>query len=370
MVFRQIIGLIVAFSSVNAFAQPLQINPEYPSQYTVVKGDTLWEIAGKFLAHPWQWPELWSQNSQIQNPNLIYPGDTIYFSVKDGKPQISLSRPPAPANIAYSSECSVTEENGIAQRDRLILTEDGKLAPCIRQSEHQEAIQLIPVEALQPFLSSPRVVDENELNQAPYVIDFAGEHMLAGSGDSVYVRSITQPETLAYTIYRAGGPYINPDTGEILGYQATYIADASLQQEGDPATLSITKSASEVRMGDRVMTNPGEDINLTFFPRPPEESIKGSIISVLDGVTQVGRYNVVVIDKGKADGLKVGHELEILQRGRITRDQYSAVKNDEVKLPDETAGTLMVFRPFERISYAIVMKATRAIHVKDRVQTP
>ncbi|PPD27151.1 MAG: peptidoglycan-binding protein, partial [Methylomonas sp.] len=227
-----------------------------------------------------------------------------------------------------------------------------------------------PVEALQPFLSSPRVVSENELNQAPYVIDFAGEHMLAGSGDSIYVRAITQPKTLAYTIYREGGTYVSPDTGEILGYQATYVADASLQQEGDPATLTITKSAREIRMGDRLMTNPGEDINLSFFPRPPEESIKGSIISVLDGVTQIGRYNVVVIDKGKTDGIQVGHELEIWQRGRVTRDQYSVIKNDEVKLPDEIAGTLMVFRPFERVSYAIVMQATRAIHVKDRVQTP
>ncbi|PPC91462.1 MAG: peptidoglycan-binding protein [Methylobacter sp.] len=370
MVFRQILGLIVTFSSLNAFAQPLQINPEHPDQYTVVKGDTLWEIAGKFLAHPWQWPELWSQNSQIHNPNLIYPGDTVYFSITNGKPQLSLSRPSTPATGTDTGDCTVTEQDGLARRDRLVLTEDGKLAPCIRQSQHEEAIELIPVEALQPFLSSPRVVSENELNQAPYVIDFAGEHMLAGSGDSIYVRAITQPKTLAYTIYREGGTYVSPDTGEILGYQATYVADASLQQEGDPATLTITKSAREIRMGDRLMTNPGEDINLSFFPRPPEESIKGSIISVLDGVTQIGRYNVVVIDKGKTDGIQVGHELEIWQRGRVTRDQYSVIKNDEVKLPDEIAGTLMVFRPFERVSYAIVMQATRAIHVKDRVQTP
>ncbi|MFA5984432.1 MAG: LysM peptidoglycan-binding domain-containing protein [Methylococcaceae bacterium] len=368
MVLRKVIGTLFMLSSFNLWAEQIQLNPSHPDQYTVVKGDTLWEIAGNFLAHPWQWPQIWHNNSQIQNPNLIYPGDTIYLTIVNGQPQLSLSRGLAqePAN----GTCIIKENSSLSERSQLILSEDGKLVPCIRESQSQEAITVIPLEAIQHFLSSPRVVSENELNNAPYVIDFVGEHMLAGTGDSVYVRTITQPDSLSYTIYRSGPPYVSPETGQILGYQATFIAEATLQQEGDPATLSIVKSALEVRMGDRVMDNQAEDINLNFFPHPPEESIKGNIISVLDGVTQIGRYSIVVIDKGKADGLQTGHELEVFRRGRITRDQYSAVKNDAVQLPDENAGVLMVFRPFERISYAIVMKATRAIHVLDRVQTP
>ncbi len=118
------------------------------------------------------------------------------------------------------------------------------------------------------------------------------------------------------------------------------------------------------------MPNIEQDIALNYFPRPPEESIKGSIISVLGGVSQIGRYNVVVIDKGTADGILAGHELDIYQRGKLIRDAYSPVKNDVVNLPDEIAGTLMVFRPFERVSYALVMKATQALHVLDKVKTP
>jgi len=214
------------------------------------------------------------------------------------------------------------------------------------------------------------VVDDNELSNAPYVVDFAGEHIIVATGDRVYVRSITDPNNMEYTIYRPGSAYISPESGETLGYEAQYIADASLQQPGDPATLAITKSTREIRIGDRIMPNAEQDIALNFFPRPPEQSIKGSIISVLGGVSQIGRYNVVVIDKGTADGILTGHELDIYQRGKIIRDAYSPVKNDLVNLPDEIAGTLMVFRPFERVSYALVMKATQALHVLDKVKTP
>jgi hypothetical protein len=134
--------------------------------------------------------------------------------------------------------------------------------------------------------------------------------------------------------------------------------------------LLITKSSSEIRKGDRLMPHQETEFTLNYFPHPPESDIKGSIISVLDGVTQIGRYNVVAIDKGKDDGLAVGHVLDIYQRGAIVRDSFSRIKSDEVKLPDEIAGTLLVFRTFERVSYALVMEATQAIHVLDRVQTP
>jgi hypothetical protein len=143
-----------------------------------------------------------------------------------------------------------------------------------------------------------------------------------------------------------------------------------LQQPGDPATLAITKADREIRTGDRIMPTIEEELALNYFPRPPEESVKGSIISVLGGVSQIGRYNVVVIDKGTADGLLAGHELDIYRTGKIVRDDYSPIKNDAVNLPDEIAGTLMVFRPFERVSYALVMKASQALHVLDKVKTP
>lgn len=374
MAFRIFTGLIVSFLiNLSVWADEIKINPSHPDQYTVTKSDTLWDISGKFLTHPWQWPELWKNNTQIKNPHLIYPGDTIYFSMVDGKPQLSLSRNELPYTQTQAdpnSPCVLKEEDYKHGRKDFAVSKEGKVLPCIRETEIKQAIKLIPTENIMSFLSSPKVVDENELNTAPYVVDFAGEHIIVGIGDRVYVRSITDPNNLSYTIYRPGNAYISPESGEILGYEAQYIADASLEQPGDPATLTITKSIREIRMGDRIMPNPELDIALNYFPRPPEQSIKGSIISVLDGVSQIGRYNVVVIDKGTADGLLPGHELNIYKTGKIVRDDYSPIKNDAVNLPDEVAGTLMVFRPFERVSYALVMKASQALHVLDKVRTP
>ncbi|MGR8980512.1 MAG: LysM peptidoglycan-binding domain-containing protein [Gammaproteobacteria bacterium] len=379
MALRTFFGFIVPFFfSMVSWAGEIKIKPSHPDRYTVVEGDTLWDIAGKFLEHPSQWPELWRYNPQITNPHQIYPGDTLYFSVVNGKPQLSFSKTEplalSPSSIPSPSPppspCVLSEEDINGGRTGFALAQSGRLEPCIRESGIKESVKLIPSEAIAKYLSSPRVVSKNELVSAPYVVDFAGEHLIGGTGDKLYVRSITEPGSLAFTVYRAGDTYIDPETQEILGYEAKYIADATLLQSGDPATLEITKASSEIIIGDRVMTNLDEAVVLNYFPKPPEESIKGSIIGVLDGITQIGRYNVVVIDKGAADGLIAGHELAIYQRGRVTGDPMSPIKNDEVQLPDEISGTLMVFRPFERISYALVMQARQAIHVLDKVQTP
>ena len=368
MIFRTLSGLtIYLLFSLNAWADNIQINPSHPTQYTVSQGDTLWDISGKFLTHAWQWPELWRSNTQIKNPHLIYPGDTIYFSMIDGKPQLNLIR----SELAQvHTPCVLREEDYKKGRQDFAVSADGKVLPCIRETDLKQAIRLIPTETLASHLTSPKVVSKGELDNSPYVVDFAGEHLLVGTGDRIYVRSITEPKNLNYTIYRPGNAYTSPESGEILGYEAQYIADAILQQPGDPATLEISKANREIHIGDRIMPSAEQDIALNYFPRPPEQSIKGSIISVLGGVSQIGRYNVVVIDKGIADGLSVGHELDIYKHGKTVKDAYSLVKNEQVNLPDEVAGTLMVFRSFERVSYALIMKATQALHVLDKVKTP
>ena len=340
MAFRKFLGLLAPLLfSANIWADTIKINPNHPDQYVVVKGDTLWDISGKFLQHPWHWPSLWGNNPQIKNPHLIYPGNTLYFSIVDGKPQLSFSK-------------------------------DNAIRPRIRESSLTEAITLIPTDAIAQFLTSPKVVNETELESSPYVIEIAGEHLIAGAGDRIYVRSITAPKSLGYTVYRKGEVYTDADTKEILGYEAKYIADTTIERSGDPATLAITKSDSDVRRGDRIMVSNNNELSLNFFPRPPEQLISGNIISVLDGVSQIGQHNIVVIDKGLADGLQTGHVLDIYHRGRLIPDPYTAQKNALVKLPDEISGLLMVFRPFERVSYALVLEANQAIHVLDKVKTP
>ncbi|MCX7098918.1 MAG: LysM domain-containing protein [Methylococcales bacterium] len=371
MAFRTLLGLMLALLiSISSWADEIQLNPAHPAQYTVVQGDTLWDIAGRFLNHPWQWPDLWRDNSQIANPNLIYPGDTLYLTMVNGRPQMSLSRTEPQAYYDTNHTCVLTDEDLKYGRSQFAVTEDGKLMPCIRETLINQAVELIPSSSIAQYLSSPKVVGDTDLNTAPYVVDIAGEHIVAGAGDRVYVRAIPQSAIQLYTIYRAGQIYRDAVTSEILGYEAEFIADTILQKTGDPATLSITSSASEIRKGDRVMPKSEADVTLNYFPRPPDKVVNGSIISVLGGVSQIGQFNVVVIDKGTRDGLLVGHELSVYQKGRTVTDPFSPHKNEVVTLPDEEAGILMIFRPFERVSYALIMKASKAIHVLDKVRTP
>jgi hypothetical protein len=371
MAFRTILGFIVPLLCCSTLlAEEIKLNPSHPQSYTVIQGDTLWDIAGKFLKNPGQWPRLWSYNDQIKNPHLIYPGNTIYFSMVDGQPRLSLSPTGAPTASPSAGPCIISDADIKSGRTSFATSAEGKLQPCIRESVTAKAVQLIPAEAIQKHLSLPRVLAQDELNSAPYIVDLGGEHLVVGNGDKVYVRAIDPPASLTYSVYREGDTLVNPETQEVLGFEAKYIADLTLQETGDPATLIITKANSEVRIGDRILPTNEEEVVLNYFPMPPEESIKGNIIGVLDGVTQVGRYNIVVIDKGLSDGLKTGHELDIYQRGKIAHDPFSPVKNDEVQMPDEYAGKLMVFRPFERVSYALVMQAKKDIHVLDKVRTP
>lgn len=345
MTFRKTLGFVAAIIlSFQTWADEIKIKPDRPEQYTVVRGDTLWDISGKYLQQPWLWPQLWRGNPHIKNPHLIYPNDVLYFSMVDGRPYLSLRR--------YGSG------------------RNEKLYPSIRTEELDDAIKMIPTDAIAQFLSSPKVVEKGDLDKAPYVVDFPDEHVVVGAGDRAYVRKILQPKTVAYTFFRQGDAYISPETKEILGYEAIYLGEATLKRAGDPATFLVTKSNGEIRVGDRLMPSSKDEFTLNFFPMAPSQKIQASIISVLNGVAQIGKHNIVVIDKGIEDGVKVGHVLDIYQRGRLIKDPVNTKDRTLLKLPDEKAGTLMVFRPFKRVSYALVMNASGAIHLLDKVKNP
>ncbi len=328
-----------------AFASDIALNPDHPDVYVVKRGDTLWDIAGHFLKKPYHWPKIWHVNPQIENPHWIYPGDRLVLTMVNGEPQLQLER-----NLLKSDGRTV------------------KLQPEIRAQALRQPIEVIPTEKIAKYLTNPKIVSENELETAPYIVAIAGEHIVAGRGDRVYVRTIEQPESLAYTAFRPGATYADGQTGEILGYEAKFIANMNLEIPGDPATLVITKSAREVLSGDRILPHSEGEFSLNFFPHPPATEVDGQIISVMEGVSQIGQYDVVALDKGEADGMEVGHVLDIYRQGEEIKDPY---RNDEaVRLPDELAGTLMIFRTFDRVSYGLVLTAFQAIHVLDHVRTP
>ena len=336
-----VIGLFLAWS---AWAQSdVAVNPAHPDRYVVVRGDTLWDISARFLRDPWRWPDVWYVNPQIQNPHLIYPGDVIVLTYVDGKPRLSL------------------------ERGSLV-----KLSPEVRSSPLDDAIPYIPLDAINQFLTRPYVIEDDDLDSKPYMVSFGREHLMGSTDKKAYVRAIESDEEVRFDVVRPGDPYKDADTGEILGYEAQYVGNAELQRTGDPATVLVTSVQMEVNIGDRLIPVT-EDVALdSFYPKPPSRPVSGSIISVLNGVREIGQFNVVVLDRGEKDGLATGDVLIINQRGKKIRDLVKWVEDvrTHVTLPDEPAGMLLVFRTFSRVSFGLVMRASRSIHVGDRVISP
>lgn len=337
-----LLGLLL--SCATFAAEPVALNPAHPDRYTVVKGDTLWDIAGKFLRDPWQWPEVWHVNPQIENPHLIYPGDTITLTYLNGKPVLSIQR---------------GAESGTV-----------KLSPQVRSTPIDTAIPVIPMGDIMPFLSRPYVMDKKDMDAAPYIVSFKEERIAGTTHDKIYVRSIDTEEHSRYDIIRPGKPYKDAETGEILGYEAMYIATAELERTGDPASLVIINSKMEAIDGYRLLPVVYDKTQKDFYPKSPDQEINGNIIAVFNGVTQIGQHNIVVLDRGTNDGLTPGHVLTVEKRGPTIFDRVSPDPHDKVTLPDEKAGVLMVFRTFPRVSFGIIMSATAVIHVLDRVHTP
>lgn len=338
--------------------EPLVLKPDYPERYVVGEGDTLWGLASRFLRDPWRWPELWHDNPQIPNPHLIYPGDILTLIHVDGRPAMQVQR---------GGEAPLSAEGDLkipTDRPYPVV----KLSPQVRAEPIAKAIPTLPVNVIGPFLTRPLIVGEEDLDEAPYVVSSLDEHLVAGAGYRVYVRGMGEPKGIDYIVVRRGQAYLNPeDDDDVLGYEAIYLADARLQRLGDPATFDLVRTQREVLLGDRLL--PADDglLDQHYMPRPPSRYVEGQLIAVHGGVTQIGQYQVVVIDKGAQDGLEAGHVLAIHQASGRVRDP---IARERVQLPREQSGTALVFRVFDRLSYALIMNATRPIHLYDAVTTP
>lgn len=321
----------------------VQLREGHPESYTVVAGDTLWDISGKFLSQPWKWPQLWRANPQVHDPDLIYPGDTLNLIYVDGQPRIVASRGASRGTI--------------------------KLSPRVRSTPIADAIPTIPLGAINAFLLNNRIMDTPEqFEEAPYVVAGNGERVLSGAGDRVYARGTFSPEHVSYGIFRKGKTYFDSETDEPLGINADDIGSGEVvATEGDIATLQMQRATQEVRLGDRLFVSEERAINSTFVPSEPQQQIRGTIIDVPRGVTQIGEFDVVTLDRGKLEGLAEGNVLAIYKAGETVRDR---VTGEQVKIPDERAGLLMVFRSYNHLSYAMVLHATRSLAVSDKVRNP
>lgn len=323
--------------------------PRAPERYVVKKGDTLWDISAMFLQDPWLWPEIWYVNPDIANPHLIYPGDVIILFYYDGKAQLRIER------------------DGEIYNTTLPLT---KLSPTVRKTPIEQAIPTIPLDAIRAFLSHPRIITEDEYEEAPYVVRSKDGRLLSGAGDYVYVRGVSKGDNGRFNLIRIGDEYEDPVTGDDLGWEAEEVAQGVVRRWGDPATMFIETSKREVLKGDRLMPIGDDEFNKNFIPHEPLEPVTGYIIDVVDGVTNVGQFQIVTLNLGEQHNVEVGHVFGIYQSGREIDDTVEGRISWDVELPDEKAGMLMVFKTFDRISYALVLKSTSEIHILDMVKNP
>ena len=338
-----LIGCLACFLSLTSFAQQNVVLKEgHPEHYFVKKGDTLWDISKKFLQDPWLWPEIWHVNPQVENPHLIFPGDRLNLVYIDGKPKLVVVRGEASRTV--------------------------KLTPQVRISPIDSAIPAIPLDKINAFLTRSRILETDELEDAPYILAGSGKRIISGAGDEVYARGEFDEDESVYGIYRRGRVFVEPETDEVLGIEAIDIAAGKIvARDGDVATIVLNRSNEEVRVKDRLLPFQERKVTATFYPSSPDNDIEGVIMAVEGGVTQVGTPDIIALNKGERDGLEVGHVLAIYKRGEVVRDQ---VNNDLVRLPNVRSGLMMVFRTFDKMSYGIVLNANQPLSVEDIVRNP
>lgn len=379
---KAIISLILLMTPVlPAFAADAStLKEDAPDRYIVVPGDTLWGISGRFLKDPWKWPEIWKMNQeQIKNPNRIYPGDVV-----------------------------VLDRAGRDAQLRLVQGNTVKLSPRIRgQSLAAAAVPTISPSVIEPFLSRPMVVSQNELDKAPSITATQENRVATGAGDTVYVGGLTKEMGPIWQIFRRGDALVDPDTGEVLGYVAIYLGEARVLKFADQSTVTITRSVQEIYAGDRLLPAGKEQPTFSYVPRAPGSSVRGRVISTYSGLWETGPTGIVALSKGAKDGLEVGHVLAI-HRSQSTaryemrtsplfgaegpagnnspRTYYSEELNTRngplysrgqpisaqqtANLPDERYGLVMVFRTFDRAAFGMVMQSSRPVALNDIVTNP
>lgn len=374
---NRIISLLLAVSSfacVAAIAQDLKADA--PDRYTVVPGDTLWGISGRYLTSPWNWPKLWDMNrNQVRNPHRIYPGDVLVLDRASGKLRIDST---------------------------------ARLSPRVRSEDIAQAVPTIPPSAIEAFISRPMVLAENELDNAPAIMATQESRVVVGAGNVAYVKGLTREMGDVWHIYRRGDRLVDPETGTTLGFAGMYLGDAVVRQFGEVSRIEITKSTQEILVGDRLVAVPKEIPVFAYAPRAPNSAVRARIMAMADNLYETGRYSVVALSRGAKDGLEVGNVLALYRSPTATRyalrtspifgrvgltgsdsrrtyyqeqlnvresplyfeKRVALNETDLAKIPDERYGLLMVFRTFERASFALVMNANSPVAIDDVATTP
>jgi len=339
-----LIGLVSAGAYAQAPKTPLAMKPDAPDRYVVVRGDTLWSIAQRYTDSPWRWSELWAQNKdEIKNPHRIYPGNVIVLDRARGQ-------------LALASDTV-------------------KLSPKVRaETTAQAAIPSIPPSIIEPFLTRPLVIEADGLDNAPTIVAAEESRMILETGNRAFVRGMGASKETAWTLYRRGGPLVDPDSKATLGYEAIYLGAATVVRAGDPAVIQLAAVTQEVSVGDKLLPAGKPDVP-TYAPRAPSVPVHGRIISLYGRDSRLGEYGnqtVISINVGKSQGIEVGHVVALHRPGATVADASNSKSSSSstLTLPDERYGVAIVFRVFDRISYALVMNVSKPVFKLDLVQNP
>ena len=396
---RQLVVSLALLLAMPALADTLKLQDNAPDKYVVVKGDTLWDISGKFLKDPWRWPQIWNLNrEEIKNPHWIYPGDLIVLDRGGKEPRLSLVK---------------GGKNGM---------QTVKLSPGVRATDiGGDAIPSIPIRVIHPFLSQPRVVPQGALDGAPFILGSNVERVVLAAGDDAFATG-GKPGVTRWNVLRPGKTLKDPETGEVLGHEVEYLGDARTLVDGAPQKIRITQSAQEILPKDKLV-EADNSTTFEYIPHAPETKLIGRIISAYGGLSDSGRYQTVVINRGSRDGLEPGHVLAVFREGlavtltrdekdkmawvnekstgvpdggawlyndvrclkensKVTYDQVADVRNSfrntclgnssdrAVKLPDARSGLVMVYRVYDRVSYALIMQSDGPVYLLDTVRNP
>ncbi len=358
-----LLGLSALMCLSPAWAADVNIRDNSPTQYTVVEGDTLWDIAGMFLEEPWLWPEVWQINPQIEDPDLIYPGDIIELAYVDGNPVLRLSRGTAPEGV------------------RTV-----RLSPQVRREPlaGRSAIPAIPLNLISGYLSGNSVVSETSFDNAPYILGGREGRRFLSEGDDALARGAWANGVAIYDIVRRGRALEDPESGEALGIEALQVGTATLVRSDDnEASLTITSTEQEVRVGDRLIPRVSMGLSATYMPAPPPFAVNAAIVSIGTGRMVGGTYDTLIINVGANDRIAVGQLLTVEDQPEVFDDQigertawqrikhaFGVENSNEVTFPGEAAAQVLIYRVFDNASMGLVIDSNRDVRLNDRVVTP
>lgn len=380
---QQFLAILVSFSvffSTMLQADELKLKADAPSLYLVKSGDTLWDIAGLYLQHPWLWPRLWKLNPQVSNPHLIYPGDELHLQFDaDGQPILSLN-----SQREAVSRAGTTQVQNYSTTSAAI-----KLTPKVRRmAKADKAIPAVALAAIDPFLSEEHLLAAEQLESLPYVLGGKENVKNAVSGHLLYVQGELD-QTLRYGIYRQGEVYEDPQSGDILGYEAVLMAEAkvlppAMVGEQHISRIEVQKSRREVKQGDRLIPLPSQSVYPDFFQlQSPDTVVSGVIVDSASEWREFAKGEIVLLNQGQNAQLQPGHLLGIFRPSPAVVDfgDKPSYPEDSDKLqrilhevagsademPTELVGQLMIVKVSEHSSFAMILRTEQPVRVGDLI---